>query len=298
MEDLEALIGQIRSPSADPLQRQDAFAELVERFQDMAYGFAYAILEDPQLAQDAAQEAFITAYRSLAQLQEPKAFPGWFRRVVLTHCHRLTRGQRVATQPVGSDGEPAASQPGPAAVVEEQELMEGVQAAIQALPERQRTTAILYYIDGYSQREVAEFLEVPVAVVKERLHRARAGLRERMLRMVRDDLQAQRPSKDDQFAQSIKLAMALETAAQESQLTVLEMFLVDGLDVNARGRDGQTPLHWAAQRGNVGAAEMLLRYGADPRLADNSGRTPLQWAVEKGHREVAALLRQQSDGRG
>jgi RNA polymerase sigma-70 factor (ECF subfamily) len=61
---------------------QAAFAELVRRFQAMAYGYAYSILGDFPLAEDAAQCAFVEAYHKLGDLCEPAAFAGWFRRIV------------------------------------------------------------------------------------------------------------------------------------------------------------------------------------------------------------------------
>ncbi|MBV7336789.1 hypothetical protein KFU94_52880 [Chloroflexi bacterium TSY] len=53
-----------------------AFGQIVHRFQDMAFACAYAMLGDPGLAQDAAQEAFLDAHQSLTKLREPAAFPG------------------------------------------------------------------------------------------------------------------------------------------------------------------------------------------------------------------------------
>ena len=68
-----------------------AFGLIVQRFQDMAYGCAYTVLGDFHQAQDAAQEAFLAAFAQLPKLRQPKAFPGWFRQIVLSQCHRLTR---------------------------------------------------------------------------------------------------------------------------------------------------------------------------------------------------------------
>lgn len=291
MEEVASLVKRILAPDAALAEQQDAFAEIVARFQDMAYGYAYAVLGDVHLAQDAAQEAFIAAYRHMDQLEDPRAFPGWFRRIVLSRCHRLTRGRQATVVPMAATADLASDQPGPAALLEREELREQIMEAVRSLPEGQRLATVLYYIDGYSQEEVADFLEVPVTAVKKRLQRARDELRERMVDMVRDNLQAERPSNDDQFLQSTRLAVMLETAALESQLSLLEALLVDGIDVNARHRDGQTLLHWAAQQGHLEAAEMLLHYGADPHCRDRFGRTALQWAVEKGHRQVARLLR-------
>ena len=73
----------------------EAYSLLVRRFQDMAVGYSYSILGDFGLAEDAAQEAFISAHRLLPQLCEASAFPGWFRRIVFKHCDRLIRGKKV-----------------------------------------------------------------------------------------------------------------------------------------------------------------------------------------------------------
>ena len=72
----------------------DAFGTIVQRFQDMAVGYAYSILGDFHLAQDAAQEAFIEAYRDLAKVYGAAAFPKWLRRIVFKYCDRITRRVR------------------------------------------------------------------------------------------------------------------------------------------------------------------------------------------------------------
>ena len=89
----------------------DAFGRLVEAFQDMAYGYAYTILTDFELARDATQEAFVSAYRDLAKLREPRAFAGWLRRIVRKQCDRLTRGKRIPTVPLSRATDVAARHP-------------------------------------------------------------------------------------------------------------------------------------------------------------------------------------------
>ena len=80
--------------------RHDAFAELVIRFQDMAFACAYAVLGDAYLAEDVAQDAFVVAWQKLDQLRQPSAFPGWFKRIVLSQCNRRTRGKRLQIVPL------------------------------------------------------------------------------------------------------------------------------------------------------------------------------------------------------
>jgi RNA polymerase sigma factor (sigma-70 family) len=291
MEELESLVESATAPEASLTQRRDAFGKLVVRFQDMAYGYAYAILGDAHLAQDAAQEAFIAAYQNLDQLREPKAFPGWLRRIVFTRCNRLTRSRRAQEQSLETVPHLSSGQPTPLMVLEDKETREQIQAAIQALPESQRMATVLYYIDGYSQNEVAEFLEVSVDAVKKRLQRARERLQERMVEMVQENLQGQRPSKDDEFVKSVQLFNSLEATAQYSQLMSIEQMLVDGVGVDARDENGQTLLHWAALHGYLDAVELLIQHKADLHARDNAGKTPSQIAEEMGHSEVVDLLR-------
>ena len=95
----------------------------------------------------------------------------------------------------------------PAEAVLEQEMKDVVLAAIQALPEKERVVTTLFYINGYSQNEIADFLEVPVTTVNSRLHYSRKRLKERLFTMVKDDLQEKRPSKDERFANQVKEAL-------------------------------------------------------------------------------------------
>ncbi len=291
MDDVETLVTLAQGHTNSRERRHDAFDALVVRFQDMAYGYAYALLGDDALAQDAAQEAFITAYQSLDQLRDPRAFPGWLRRIVFTQTTRLTRGKHFTIQPVETALNVSSNLPDPSTEVESRELKDHLHAAIQTLPDHQRTATILYYIDGYSQNEVADFLETSVDAVKKQLQRARSHLQERMIDMVQDDLHSHRPSKDDRMLQAIRLATTLKAAADHIQLATLELMLVDGIDVNALDEDGQTMLDWAVQQGSEEAVEFLLDRGADLTVRNASGRTPLQEAVAQGNKLIAELLR-------
>lgn len=163
-----------------------AFTELVQRYQGMAFGYAFAILRDFHLAQDAAQEAFIAAYFSLATLEDGEKFPGWLRGIVRHQCGRLLRRRRVATVPLDHAVAVAVDTPGPDRQAEEGDALARVLAAIDALPPSQREVTTLFYRNDYSQQEVARFLELPVTTVNNRLHAARKGLKGELLPMARD----------------------------------------------------------------------------------------------------------------
>jgi RNA polymerase sigma factor (sigma-70 family) len=194
VEDLRSLLDRTRGGDLD------AFAEIVRRFQDMAQGYAYSILGDADEAQDAAQEAFITAYLKLAEVREPERFAGWLRRVVFSACRAVIR-KRTPTVPMAqADGVPSAAAD-PARSFERAELQETVRAAIRSLSPPNRSATALFYIDGYTIEEVAGFLQVPTGTVKRRLHDSRQQLKERMMEMVHDHMKARRLPAE--FAQQV-----------------------------------------------------------------------------------------------
>lgn len=186
-------------------ERHEAFDELVRLFQDMAFARAYAALQDFHLAEDAAQEAFVTAWRKLAQLRDAEAFPGWFGRIVQTECNRLTRGKRIrATSLDAGSPEPVASGETLQTVVEAGELKRSVGEAVRRLPPAERVVVTLFYFDSRSHREIAEFLRVPRTTVAKRLHTARQRLKGLGIRKLMSEFDGRRPSRDAAFADKVR----------------------------------------------------------------------------------------------
>src|SRR5262245_15883396 len=109
----------------------------------MAFGCALAVLGDFHLAEDAAQEAFLAAWRNLDQLRRPEAFPGWFKRIVLSQCHRLTRARQLDLVPLDSLHDMPAEAPGPFEILAQKELKYCVMEAIQSLPDNERMAVTL-----------------------------------------------------------------------------------------------------------------------------------------------------------
>ena len=82
-----------------------AFDQIVRQFRDMAVGYAYSILGDFQLAEDAAQDAFVQAYQDVRTLRVPHAFPSWLRQIVFKFCDRYARKKRISTVPMDTMSE-------------------------------------------------------------------------------------------------------------------------------------------------------------------------------------------------
>ena len=76
-----------------------AFADLVGAYQHLAFGYAFAMLGDFHLAEDATQEAFAAIYFDLHKLRSPESFPWWLRGVVRHHCSRILRKPRLPSVP-------------------------------------------------------------------------------------------------------------------------------------------------------------------------------------------------------
>ena len=267
VDDLTTLVTRARTDD------DRAYGELVHRFQDMAYGYAYAILNDFHLAEDAAQEAFIEAYRCLPGLEHPQAFPAWLKRIVFKHCNRLTRGKRVSTTALDAAGEVAAHAPGPDEIAEQRDVQAQVLAAVRTLPDDQRTVTTLYYIKEYSQDEIAAFLDVPTSTVKSRLHASRQRLKERMMDMVHKTLKSK--ALPESFTEET-LAQAVARAAEfnkQNQYDEAETLLRDVL--------GKAP-------GHVGALKELNRSVMHGSVYGESRWNRLSELIEQGRAILAS----------
>ena len=206
MENVEQIVARAAGTAGES-ERHRAFAELVRQFQDIAWGWAYARLGNFALAEDAAQEAFIAAYTELPRLREPGAFPGWFRRIVSRQCSRIVRSRGLKLAPLEPGLEPPDAQPDPSQMSETREVEEQVRAAIGRLPEKERQVTTLFYISGHSMKEIASFVGITESTVTNRLRSARGKLKERLIDMVRDYLDAEKPSRDGRFASAVRRAV-------------------------------------------------------------------------------------------
>ena len=170
----------------------DAFRELVERHQRTVINVIYRAIGDAWEAEDLAQRVFIQAFRAAHRYEPTAKFTTW----LFTITHNLIRNEyrrrgrhaaeslEALTQPATSDepgvqfADPRATNP--AQEVVERELQEKIRAAIQCLPEAQRTAVILCRFEGLAYEEIATVLGGSVASVKSLLHRARETLKEKL----------------------------------------------------------------------------------------------------------------------
>jgi len=161
----------------------DAFATIVQRFQKMAAGYAFTVLGDFHLAEDAAQAAFFEAYSNLTKVYNAVAFPAWLRKIVFKQCDRIARKRKLSLVSLDLVAEPKARTGHPAQVFEQEETIQRVRAALLGLPDRERQVAVLFYLCGYSRRQIAEFVDMALEEVIYRLRSARTQFKGRMADM-------------------------------------------------------------------------------------------------------------------
>jgi RNA polymerase sigma-70 factor (ECF subfamily) len=162
-----------------------AFDLLVTRWEDKIRGAAYRLLGSEEEARDAAQEAFLKAYRALPGFKGEARFSSWLYRIAVNLCRdrlRRRKGRRMVSLETLEDARPviAARDPGAQDLVQQLDLRRAVRRAIRALPDEQREILILKEYQGLTFLEIAQALELPVSTVKTRLYRGLAQLRLRL----------------------------------------------------------------------------------------------------------------------
>lgn len=153
----------------------DAYEQLLRRHGSGAYRVVWAILHDPELAEDALQECFVEAYGSLHRFDSRRPFGPWMKGIAVRCALVVSRKQRRAEY---ASFQPPASAEDPATAAARSDLQAAVREAIMALPERQRVAIRLFALENGSVAEVAEIMGCAVGTVKAHLHRAREALRE------------------------------------------------------------------------------------------------------------------------
>jgi len=159
----------------------DAFNALILRYQDSAYTLAYRIIGDSHAAADAAQEAFIAAYRRLNSYRGG-SFRAWLLRITTNQCYdELRRRQRrpaVSVDDLGDDPPLPDAADTPEEVVQQRELQRAIQDCIAALNPDQRIALVLCDVEGLDYQAIAESVGAQIGTVKSRLSRARAAVRD------------------------------------------------------------------------------------------------------------------------
>ncbi len=133
----------------------EAFAALVSRYEVYVYNLAYRLLNDPALADDASQEAFIRAWKGLPSYRGEARFSNWMYRITYRACMDIL-GRRQDRLVLEVPAETVDQ--GPSPLVEAREEAKRVWEAVAALPDKYRSVLVLFY-NRLSYAEIAHVLE-------------------------------------------------------------------------------------------------------------------------------------------
>ena len=171
--------------SEDP----DAFGEIVRRWERKIFALCFGMLGREDDARDAAQEAFIAAYRNLANFRGEAKVSSWLHRIAVNQCLTTKRRQKTRAEDFLNDEEGAEDRAfvasphlSPARTTEKVERMNLVRQAVGALPSDLRQVIVMKEFEEMTFQEISETLDLPLSTVKSRLYTALKQLRMRLER--------------------------------------------------------------------------------------------------------------------
>lgn len=180
----------------------EAFEELITRYESKIYNLAMRFTRNPEDSEEVLQDVFSTLYRKLDCFEGKSQFSSWLYRIIVNAAFMKLRKRKqdntisiedlsptvrqicVDRDPLGSARSDNISMT--------REMRDILQAAIERLPEQYRAVFVLRDVDGLSNQEVGEILELSIPAVKSRLHRSRLMLRKR-LRAYHDEYMGIKP---------------------------------------------------------------------------------------------------------
>ena len=169
-----------------------AFSRLVDRYRYAVFGLCLGHTQDPDVAEDMAQEAFVKAFLRLPDLADPERFAPWVKQIAVNEC-RMWHRRRAGRGSMAAG--PDAVHPSPEDSLVERETHRRILSALGRLNEGQQQIVSLFYLESMSLKQIAAFLDISPQTANQRLYRARARLKEEMIPemipMVKDSLQQQ-----------------------------------------------------------------------------------------------------------
>ncbi len=156
---------------------RDAYRLLVRRYGDVLHAHALNMVDSPDVAADLVQDALVVGYRRLASLRDPARVGAWLFRILANRVRdhlRATRGREISLHVLP---DLAGDRRSPEERASDAEVDERVRRALVRLTPEQREAFMLKHVEGRSYEEIAAVMDLSVAALKMRVHRARDALR-------------------------------------------------------------------------------------------------------------------------
>ena len=163
---------------------QNAFAQLVKKYQRSVHALAWRKVGDFHIAEEVTQDTFLLVYKKLGTLKDPHRFEGWLYRIAARQCHAWLRKKRMQTQSLEETDNDLIDQMSYSEYIAEEQAKAATEAQrsivhklLARLQESERTVVTLHYFGEMTCEEISRFLGVSASTVKSRLRRARLRLR-------------------------------------------------------------------------------------------------------------------------
>lgn len=155
-----------------------AFTHLVEVYQKPVFNLCYRMLENAEDAEDAAQETFLRAYKSMKAYDSNRPFGTWLLSIAAHHCIDQVRKRRLTFISIDDDPYPQieVDEPGPEGKLSNKESDLQIQNLLNTLGPVDRAAVVMYYWYEFPYEEIAAELHISTSAVKSRLHRARRDM--------------------------------------------------------------------------------------------------------------------------
>lgn len=151
-----------------------AFEPIVRQYGGLVWSLALNTLSDKTAVADAVQEVFIKVYNNLDKFDFNFPFKAWIARITLNHCINLNHKKKLSTTQIEDAENVLPSHDGlPEQTLLDAERKRAVQKAVLALPEMYRVPILLFHQMDMKYEEISQVLDLPMTLVKNRLHRAR-----------------------------------------------------------------------------------------------------------------------------
>ena len=192
-----------------------AFGSLVETYQRPVYNLCYRMLGNAEDAEDAAQETFLRAYKSMKRYDPKRSFSTWLLSIAAHYCIDQIRRRRY--QLVSIEDLPVPDLPDHKPSVEtslsRREEQRRIRALLQVLDATDRAAVVMYYWYDFSYNEIAEALTLTVSAVKSRLHRARRKMAEAWIEEKDEETRTGNPSRSPERSPARPEALLVERMA-------------------------------------------------------------------------------------
>ena len=170
------------------------FEDIVDQYSDFVFNLAYRVLGNHADAEDAAQDAFLSAYRNFHRFRGESSVSTWLYRIAVNAALmklRRDKNKRAQTQAGYEETQLVSPHMGPEKLALDTELRERLERGLDMLAPNLKAVVVLRDLQGLNNQEAADALDISVSSLKARLHRGRVQLREHIRDYLEDNLRSQ-----------------------------------------------------------------------------------------------------------